>query len=116
MTWTSPNAADHDVRRLQVAVDDPVGVGVGDRLADLLEHRHEPAAVGRRVGPVLEQVVEGAALDQLHGQERPAVGQGADLVDRRDAGVLELAGDPGLLARTGGRPGRVGREAGPRAP
>ena len=40
---------DHDVGRLQVAVDHAVGVGVGHRLADLLEDRHEPAAVGRRV-------------------------------------------------------------------
>ena len=94
--------ADHDVGRLQVAVDDAVGVGVADRLADLLEHRQEPAAVGRRVGPPSEQVVEGLALDELHRQERPAVGQRADLVDRRDAGVLQLAGDPGLVEEPAG--------------
>ena len=57
-------------------MDDAVGVGVGDRLADLLEDGHEPAPVGGRVRPVREQGGEGAALDQLHGQERPAVGQG----------------------------------------
>ena len=45
--------ADHDVGRLQVAVDDAVGVGVADRLADLLEHRQQPAAVVRRVRPLL---------------------------------------------------------------
>ena len=49
------------------------------------------------------------ALDELHGQERPAVGQGAEVVDRRDARVLQLAGDPGLVAGTGGRCGSPGR-------
>ena len=98
-------AADHDVGRLQVAVDDVVGVGVRHRLADLLEDRHEPAAVGRRVGPAFEQLVEGLALDQLHGQERPAVGQRAEVVNRRDGGVLQLAGDAGLVGEAAGRPG-----------
>jgi len=42
-------AADHDVARLEVAVEDPVGVRVGHRLADLLEHRQEAAAVGGRI-------------------------------------------------------------------
>jgi hypothetical protein len=35
-------------------------------------------------------------LDQLHRQERAPVGQRADLMNRRDAGVLELAGDLGF--------------------
>ena len=91
-------------------MDDAAGVGVGDGLADLLEGGDEPTAVGGRVGPVAEHRVEGPPLDQLHGQERPAVGQGAEVVDRRDAGVLELAGDPGLVdeptrqQRPGGEP------------
>ena len=37
------------------------------------------------------------ALDQLHREEGPEVGEGAQLVDRHDAGVLELAADLGLL-------------------
>src|SRR5262249_59376579 len=40
---------------------------------------------------------QGPALDELHGQERAAVGEGADLVDGRDARVLELAGDGGFV-------------------
>ena len=83
-------------------MDDLVGVGVADRLAHLLEDRDEPAAVLGGVVALLQQVVEGAALDELHRQERPAVGEGADLVDGRDAGVLELAGDRGLLEEPAG--------------
>jgi hypothetical protein len=37
-----------------------------------------------------------AALDALHGEEEAAVGVAAELVDRCDVGVLELAGDLGL--------------------
>ena len=40
---------------------------------------------------------QGSALDQLHGEIGPAIGEGAQLVDRHDAGVLELAADLGLL-------------------
>ena len=40
-------AADHHVRRLQVAVDHPAGVGVGHRLGDRLEDREEPGQVRR---------------------------------------------------------------------
>ena len=52
---------DHDVLRLEVAVDDAAGVGVGDGLADLLEHGEEPAAVGARVRPLGERGRRGSA-------------------------------------------------------
>ncbi len=49
-------------------------------------------------GPALrQQRRQGAALDQLHGEIRPVVGEGAQFVDRNHAGVLQLAGDLGLL-------------------
>ena len=47
--------------------------------------------------PLRQQISQGAALDQLHGEIRPVVGEGAQLVDRDHAGVLQLAGDLGLL-------------------
>ena len=83
----------HDVRRLQVAVDDARAVGVGHRLADLLEHFQEPRQVLGRGLALCEAVGQGAALDQLHGEVRPAVGEPAQVVDRHDAGVLQLAAD-----------------------
>ena len=90
-------AAHHHVGRLQVAVDHPPGVRVGDRLGDVEEDRQEPGMVARRVGPLVHHLGQGPALDQLHGEVGPPVGEGAQLVDRDDAGVLELAGDLGLL-------------------
>ncbi|MFO0799706.1 MAG: hypothetical protein U0804_19725 [Gemmataceae bacterium] len=94
--------ADHDVRGLEVAVDHVVGVGVPDGLAHRLEHGHEPAAVVGRVAAGAEEVVEGVALDELHRQKRAAVGEGAEVVDRGDAGVLELAGDVSLVGEPAG--------------
>ena len=52
-------AADHDVRRLQVAVDHAAGVGVGHRLADLLEDRQEAGQVVAGVGAGLQQLRPG---------------------------------------------------------
>ena len=48
--------ADHDVRRLQVAVDHPLRVGVADGLGDLLEDREQPAALQNRVQPIEHSV------------------------------------------------------------
>ena len=72
-------------------------MGVGHRLADLLEDRQEPRQVVGRGRRARQQGGQGPALDQLHGEEGPAVGEGAQLVDRHDAGVLELAADLRLL-------------------
>ncbi len=88
---------DHDVRRLDVAVDHPARVGVGDGLRDRLEDRQHP---GQAVAGILasgQEPGERVPFHQLHAEERPAVAQGAHLVDRHDAGVLELAADLRLL-------------------
>jgi hypothetical protein len=89
--------AHHDVGRLQVAVDDAARVGERHRLTDLLEDGQEARQVGRGAGPLPEELGEGAALHQLHGEEGPAVVQPADLDDGHDAGVLQPAGDLRLL-------------------
>ena len=65
---------DHHVGGLQIPVQDIATVGEGDRLAHHLEHGHEPPAVVTRVGAGGQQFVQSAALDELHGQIRPAVG------------------------------------------
>ena len=88
--------ADHDVGGLQIAMNNAVGVGVADGLAHGLEDGQQPAALGRWVGPLLQDGFECAPLDELHGQERPAIGEGADLMHGRDARVLQLASDPRL--------------------
>ena len=75
----------------------PLRVGVGDRLGDLLEDRQEPSAVPRRLAALVQERGEGPPADQLHGEERPPGGVEAQLVDRQDPGVLQLAADLGLL-------------------
>ena len=66
---------------------------VGDRLADVLEDAQESRQVGRGECAFPQQGGQGAALDQLHGEVGTAVAEVADLVDRRDARMLELSGD-----------------------
>ena len=78
-------------------MDHAAGMGVGHRLADGLEDREEPRQVVRRGWALREQRRQRPAFDQLHGEVGPAVGEGAELVDRHDAGVLELAADLRLL-------------------
>ena len=80
--------ADHDVGRLQVAVDDAPAVGEADRLAHLRERLEQPRPVGG-----LHLVGQGLAGDELHGQEGRAVGQRPQRVDRRDARVRQPGRD-----------------------
>src|SRR5262249_60289177 len=49
------------------------------------------------MGALAQQVGESASPDELHAEEKPAVGQEADLMRGRDAGVLQLAGELGLF-------------------
>ena len=78
-----------------------MSVGVGDGLADLLEDGDQASTVG----PVFQQLLERPALDELHGQERPAVGQPAEDVGGRDCRVLELPGNAGFFGKPMGRTG-----------
>ena len=53
--------ADHDVRGLEVAMDDAARMGVGDGLAHLLEDREEPAELVGRIGPFFQERRDGSA-------------------------------------------------------
>ena len=44
-----------------------------------------------------DHLVQGAALDLLHGEEQSAIGQPAELVDGHDSRVFELGSDLGLV-------------------
>ena len=77
---------------LEIAVNDAVGVGVADRPANGHEDGQQPAAIGRWVGPVLEDGFEGAALDELPGQVRQSIGEGAALMHGGDAGCCNWPG------------------------
>ena len=78
-------AADHHVRRLQVTVEDAPGVGIRDRLANLLEDPQEPRQVLRRIGPLLQECIEGPPPDQLHGEVHDGVVGGVPSSRRRTA-------------------------------
>jgi hypothetical protein len=59
----------------------------------LLEHRQETATLGGWIGALSQQLVQGATLNELHGQKGTAVGQPAVVMDWRDSRVLQLGGD-----------------------
>jgi hypothetical protein len=117
--------ADHDVRRLQVAVDDPLRVRVADRLADggealqQLPQGDPPGVAGRRrvrgpavgaglaVEPV-DDLAERRPGDEPHGVARPPVAVGDEAEDGDHAGVVEPGGDPGLGDELFPPPGVVG--------
>ena len=76
---------DQDVGGLQIAVDDPLLVGVLDRLAD----GHEQLQPGPHREPLLvAELGDRNALDQLHHKEGLAGRGGAAVVNAGDVGVI----------------------------
>ncbi len=113
-------AAEDDVVRLQVAVDDAVRVGVVEGLADADEGLQQFRAGQRVFTPLLaapvvlaDGLAQRLAADEAHGVERrPAFFGAAEFVDRHDVGVLKLPGD--LRLREEAPPHlRVGSALGP---
>ncbi len=90
---------DHHVARLQVAVDDPLGMGAGDRVGDG-DGQFKDAP--KRKARCRQQLVEGFPLDQLHGQKVDAV-RFVDRVQGDDVGMVQ-PGDGLGLAREPGQP------------
>jgi hypothetical protein len=79
-----------EVRRLQVPVDDPERVGIGDGLARL---QHEIDRQPRRQGPVrLEQRREVRALEVLHDDVRSPVVERADVEHARHVLAMDAHG------------------------
>ena len=77
---------EHDVAGLDVAVDDPVLVGVVERVGDLVEPRDGL----RELKPLsfLENDIEALALEQLHRVPQQLAAR-ADPVDRDDVGMVQ---------------------------
>ena len=87
---------DHDVLRLEVAVDDAVAVGLGQAPGDLQGDRHGPA--GRQLSDLADEALEVLAVDIFHGDVgralRPAdVEHAADILVDDRAGRLELVAE-----------------------
>jgi hypothetical protein len=85
---------DHQVGRLDVAVDDVEAVGVGQAVAELLEQPQLAGDGGRLLAADPHR--QRLAVDVLHGDERLAV-LFADVEDADDVLVLEDAGRVRLL-------------------
>ena len=84
-----------DVGRFQVAVKDAALVGVVNGVGDL---RHDPRGLARVVLEVSEGFFHPPAVDQLHA-EVALILEGADLVDRDDAGVVECGDGLGFVLK-----------------
>jgi hypothetical protein len=87
---------DEDVVRLQVAVDDALGVRVLERVGD--PHQDQPGPVRLEAHPLgrLDELEEAPALDRPGAHEEEPVA-GSDLVEAEDARVVESVGGPGSL-------------------
>ena len=96
--------ADEDVARLEVAVDDPLVVRVGDRLGGGDHVRQQRQPVGERVG-VADHARQRLPEDQLHHEERLAARPEAGVVDGHDARVLQARRELHLALEAGGERG-----------
>jgi hypothetical protein len=80
--------ADEHVVRLEIAVDDPLRMGVRDGVCDRDDVRQDREPLfERRCG--IDQIVQRTTGHLLHRVERPAVATVPDAVDRHDRRVLE---------------------------
>ncbi len=97
--------AEHDICRLQVAMDHPFGVGESQGVADLLKNREQRAQgpLANRVrilgAEQLEHPLQRNAPHQLHRVKRFSVRVDAQLMHGDDIRMLELRGDLRLLAK-----------------
>ncbi len=106
----TPSLFQPDIRWLDVAVDQPPGVGRGQTLGDLPADAQHLGQRQPATGP-LQSVFECLAAEQLHGQERD-VAILPHLIDGDDVFVLDSRGQPGLAQEAAvelgaGRQGRA---------
>ncbi|MEZ5302717.1 MAG: hypothetical protein R3F11_19080 [Verrucomicrobiales bacterium] len=109
--------ADHDVRRLEVAVHDALAMGIGDRLAHPDQDAGRPAqapALAALAGKA-EDLAEFAPADETHRVEASPVRIASHRVNRDDRRVVQLGGDLRLTDEAGDRradQSRAARSAG----
>ncbi len=105
-----PAVDEHQVGRLEVAVDDPVLVGHLEDVAELVEDPRRPVERHRDAG--LQDRLEAPAPDVIHLDEGDgAVRPGVGVVDRDGVGMGEAGHGPRLAAEPGPHL-RVERDAG----
>ncbi len=91
-----PRFIDQDVAGLQVAMNDPLVVGVLQRVA----YERDKLQPRRRVHTASANVfVQGHAIDEFHGEERPALFVQTCLMDLGDSHMLEPAQDLSFMVK-----------------
>src|SRR5262249_54534182 len=90
-----PELADEYVVRLEVTVDDPLAVSIGDGLG-CCEYVTKQREALREPLALFDQLGEGAAGDELHGIERLATRPAPGLIDGYDGRVLKPGRDERL--------------------
>ena len=114
--WVSPKSAryacsrpallvEQDVRRLHVAVDEPLRVRGVERVGDLRGDRDRARRLERALAT--QQRLQVGPVDVAHRDEEAAVGL-ARLVDRDDVRVVEARGEPRLAEHPLAEPFVVG--------
>jgi hypothetical protein len=94
---------DHQVRRLHIAVDDPVAMRLGEAARHL---RRDADGFRRRQRAALEAALEGLAVITGHRDVVLAHGGLAGLVDGADVGMVERRRRPCLVQEPRRGPGR----------
>ena len=97
-------AGDEQIRRLDVAVDDPGGVRRLERVGDLDRERQQQIDLERAPG---DAMLQRRPVEELHDEERAAVLL-ADIVDGADVGVIQRRRGARLAAESGQGLGIVG--------
>ena len=87
-----PRTAQHDVGWLQIAVDDAVRVGVGQRVSQLVRDRQQ---LTRRDGTAPDARLQRLAVETLHDEVVDARVV-PDVVERADVRMLEVGDHPGF--------------------
>jgi hypothetical protein len=100
---------EHDVRRLQITVEDTLVVRGGDTRADLSRDLDRLVA-GKPADPA-QQGAQVLAVDVLHGEVVVAVAL-ADVVHATDVGVRDLPGEAHLLSESEDAVGVPGERSG----
>jgi len=90
---------EHEVLRLDVAVEDAEGVGGAQGQAGLARDLDRPAGAHHLF--LAEDAAQAAPLHVLHDDEGPAVVRGVEVVDPDDVGMLQLAGQDGFALEPG---------------
>ena len=97
-----PGVGDHDVSRLDIAVDDAFLMGVIERLEDSLRYRDDSFEIHPL--PTLDDLAQGLSTDIFHddiGSPAPTrVLLFTGVIDRDDARVIESRGRERFLSKT----------------